>query len=385
MNDARKTKAQLIEELAELRLHVMVGEALKKGVIESAIDCVIVMDHEGKIVEFNPAAERTFGYTRQEVVGQSLSEKLIPPAHREQHEKGLRHFLVTGEGPVLGKRIEITALRADGTEFPVDLAIAAVAMDGPPVFTASLQDTTERSARERQERALQQMRQAIWSLDSTSQVQDILLALQRALKTIGIPHRVCGVNLIDDNGAEVRVVFHNLIEGEIWRSGDMIPKDVENIIAFQRGGTPVYRPDLLADNPFRDLHVVQRTRSIIDVPFTHGTLAFNSIEPNAFDGYIPVLEEIASVLSEAFRRLDNLQVQIQGQVMEGMVEGVLVVDTHGIITSTNSAFDAMFGYERGELNGQNVAVLNDLPEEENIRFSERVISQIKSEGFWRVL
>ena len=146
MNDARKTKAQLIEELAELRLHVMVGEALKKGVIESAIDCVIVMDHEGKIVEFNPAAERTFGYTRQEVVGQSLSEKLIPPAHREQHEKGLRHFLVTGEGPVLGKRIEITALRADGTEFPVDLAIAAVAMDGPPVFTASLQATTERSA-----------------------------------------------------------------------------------------------------------------------------------------------------------------------------------------------------------------------------------------------
>ncbi|MBI3007566.1 MAG: PAS domain S-box protein, partial [candidate division NC10 bacterium] len=75
------------------------------------------------MTEFNPAAEKTFGSTRAEVLGREMAEVIVPPALRESHRRGLAHYLATGQGPVLGKRLEMPAVRADGTEFPVELAI----------------------------------------------------------------------------------------------------------------------------------------------------------------------------------------------------------------------------------------------------------------------
>ena len=95
------------------------------------------------MVEFNPAAEKTFGYKREQVIGQELGNFIIPPSLRERHRHGMAHYLATGEGPVLGKRLELPALRADGTEFPVELAITRINTDGPPLFTAYLRDITE--------------------------------------------------------------------------------------------------------------------------------------------------------------------------------------------------------------------------------------------------
>ncbi len=123
---------------------VRASEARKSAILETALDCIITMDHEGNVVEFNPAAERTFGYSRDQVIGQELAKFIIPPPLRERHRTGMAHYLATGEGPVLGKRLELPALRADGTEFPVELAITRISTDGPPLFTAYLRDITER-------------------------------------------------------------------------------------------------------------------------------------------------------------------------------------------------------------------------------------------------
>jgi PAS domain S-box-containing protein len=102
---------------------------------------IITMDHEGKIVEFNPAAEQTFGRPRTEMVGRELAELIIPSALRQSHRRGLAHFLATGEGPILGRRIELQALHGEGSEFPVELAITPTALEGGPVmFTAHLRD-----------------------------------------------------------------------------------------------------------------------------------------------------------------------------------------------------------------------------------------------------
>ncbi|MFN2489605.1 MAG: diguanylate cyclase domain-containing protein [Actinomycetota bacterium] len=120
------------------------SEALKAAILESALDCIITSDHHGRIVDFNPAAERTFGCARDEVVGKELAETIVPPALRERHRKGIAHYLTTGEGPVLNRRIEVTALRADRTEFPIELAIHAIHLQGLPVFTAYLRDITAR-------------------------------------------------------------------------------------------------------------------------------------------------------------------------------------------------------------------------------------------------
>jgi PAS domain S-box-containing protein len=119
-------------------------EARKAAILDSALDCILTIDHQGLITEFNLAAERTFGYARNDVVGKELADIIIPPSLREQHRRGLARYLATGNTRVLGKRVEMTAVRADGSEFPVELAITRIPTDGPPSFTGYLRDITER-------------------------------------------------------------------------------------------------------------------------------------------------------------------------------------------------------------------------------------------------
>ena len=121
------------------------SEARKAAILDSALDCILTIDHEGLITEFNLAAERSFGYRRDEVVGKELADVIIPPSLREQHRRGFARYLATGDARVLGKRVEMTAVRADGSEFPVELAITRIPTDGPPSFTGYLRDITERN------------------------------------------------------------------------------------------------------------------------------------------------------------------------------------------------------------------------------------------------
>ena len=124
------------------------SEALKGAILQTALDCIITIDHEGNVIEWNAAAEKTFGYSRAEALGQELAELIVPPSLRERHRKGMEHYLGTGEGPVLDRRIEVRGLRADGGEFPVELAVTRIPSDGPPLFTAYLRDIKERKEAE---------------------------------------------------------------------------------------------------------------------------------------------------------------------------------------------------------------------------------------------
>ena len=117
------------------------------AVVEASLDSVITIDHHGRVIEFNAAAERTFGYERSAVLGREMAELIVPPRLREAHRRGLARYLATGEAAVLGQRIELMAVRADGTEFPVELAIIHLPGTKPPVFTGFVRDLSpQRSA-----------------------------------------------------------------------------------------------------------------------------------------------------------------------------------------------------------------------------------------------
>jgi PAS domain S-box-containing protein len=124
------------------------SEALKGAILEAALDCVVTIDDESRVVEWNPAAEQTFGYVREAALGQSMAKLIIPPELRKAHRRGLAHYLATGEGPMLGRRVEVEALRADGLRFPAELAITPTSVGGRTLFTAHLRDITERKAAE---------------------------------------------------------------------------------------------------------------------------------------------------------------------------------------------------------------------------------------------
>jgi PAS domain S-box-containing protein len=137
-------EGRLRQEETELKR----SEAHKAAILDSSLDCIVAMDHEGCITEFNPAAERTFGYDREIVVGKHLAEVIVPPSLREKHRTGFAHHLATGESRVLGRRVEMSALCADGREIPVEIAITRIQQDGPPSFTGYLRDITERKRNE---------------------------------------------------------------------------------------------------------------------------------------------------------------------------------------------------------------------------------------------
>jgi PAS domain S-box-containing protein len=112
-------------------------------IVAAALDGIITLDHQGQIIAFNPAAQRIFGYRDADVRGRDLGELVLPSPLREHFRHELAQYLATGEGPALGQQLEMTALRADGSQFPIGLAIIRIPTEGPPLFTAFVRDITE--------------------------------------------------------------------------------------------------------------------------------------------------------------------------------------------------------------------------------------------------
>ena len=146
-------------------------EMLYRGILDTALDCIITIGSGGHVLEFNPAAERVFGFSRDEAIGKELADLIIPPRMREQHRRGLAHYLQTGEGPVIGKRIEIAGVRKDGSEILVELTITALKIDREPLFTAYLRDITERVRNDRRRLAQYTVASLLagsWTLEEAS-------------------------------------------------------------------------------------------------------------------------------------------------------------------------------------------------------------------------
>jgi PAS domain S-box-containing protein len=124
------------------------SEARKRAILESSMDCVITIDHGGLIVDWNPAAEKAFAYSYEEAVGKDMADLIIPLRYREHHRRGLARYLAMGNGRILGNRIELSATRKDGSEFPVELTITRIELEGNPMFTGYLRDITVRKEAE---------------------------------------------------------------------------------------------------------------------------------------------------------------------------------------------------------------------------------------------
>lgn len=120
-----------------------------RDLMDSSLDAIIVIDDEGRITEWNRAAEGTFGWERSEAVGRRLADTIVPERYRDAHTKGLARFVATGEGPLLGRRIEIEALHRGGHEIPVELAILPRRTDQGHRFVAFIRDITHRRDAER--------------------------------------------------------------------------------------------------------------------------------------------------------------------------------------------------------------------------------------------
>jgi PAS domain S-box-containing protein len=164
--ELREPDERLLETMRELgsqvgqfvaRRHaeeaVHASESRLRAMLETALDAVVTMDHGGRVVGWNHAAETTFGYRADEVVGQEMAELIVPPSLRAAHRNGLARFLETERAVVLDKRVELTGMHKNGTEFPIELTITRIPLPGQPTFTGYLRDITERKQAEADLRA----------------------------------------------------------------------------------------------------------------------------------------------------------------------------------------------------------------------------------------
>lgn len=138
----------------EVEAALVQSEDRMRATINSALDCIIAINEGGEIIEFNPAAEICFGFSREAAIGQKMTDLIVPEHMREQHHKGMEHYLATGEGTVFGKRIELQAIRADGSEFPIEIAIEVVRGSEGAIFVAYLRDISEQKETEAKIREL---------------------------------------------------------------------------------------------------------------------------------------------------------------------------------------------------------------------------------------
>ncbi|MBY6032315.1 PAS domain S-box protein [Marinobacter daepoensis] len=131
---------------AKLERDAHVSERLKASLIDASLDALITIDKCGKVTDFSQSAETMFGWAKSELIGREMAARIVPPEYRDAHQKGFAHYLSTGEGPLIGQRIETFALKKNGDVFPVELALTAVRIDEEVFVTANIRDISDRKA-----------------------------------------------------------------------------------------------------------------------------------------------------------------------------------------------------------------------------------------------
>lgn len=164
-----------------------------RSVIDGAFDAIVTIDSEGLLVEFNPAAERIFGYKKEDVLGKSMSELIIPARYRNAHHAGHQEYKMSGIAHIFNQRIELVAMRADGSEFPIELTLTAVTDNNLSLVTGFIRDISE------QKKARQEIENFAY-YDSLTSLPNRRLLADRYQHAISISQRsktYCGLLFID--------------------------------------------------------------------------------------------------------------------------------------------------------------------------------------------
>jgi PAS domain S-box-containing protein len=236
LNGAVVAFADVTERLKAQRA-LAESEERKAAVLRSTLDSIISMDADGYVTEFNPAAEETFQYTRKEAVGRPLVELIVPEEYREAHIAGLRRYVETGEEHVIGKRLELPALRKDGSEFQAELTITRTDTAGAPTFTGVLRDITERKRSETErEQLIKALARSNQELDQFAYVASH--DLKAPLRGIANLSQWIEEDLGDKLGGENKSQME-MLRGRVHRMEALI----DGILQYSRAGRAKARPE----------------------------------------------------------------------------------------------------------------------------------------------
>jgi PAS domain S-box-containing protein len=233
------------------------SEAILSAMQRSALDAIVWMDHEGLVTSWNPAAETTFGYRPEDVMGRAVANLIIPEALRDAHRKGLARYLRSGEQKYLNQRIEMPAIDATGREFPIELTISAVDAD-PPVFVGFARDISARKTLEVDRQRLLEEAQnataardlllAVVSHDLRNSLNAVVISgatMQMALARVPIDERLASKTLqtILRAANQMRQLIGDLLDVAVMQSGRLsIEPTRQNVCSIVTEAVDLHRP-----------------------------------------------------------------------------------------------------------------------------------------------
>jgi diguanylate cyclase (GGDEF)-like protein/PAS domain S-box-containing protein len=218
-NYAREIQRKAIESA------LVDSEQVKSAILSAALDCIVSIDQDGTIISFNQAAEQTFGHKSADVIGKNLGEIIIPPEWRARPWLGIERFLATGENFLLNRRIELTAMRADGSTLPVELAVVPLSVRGERMFTAFIRDISDvkRSQAILKDNAMRYRQLVELSPEATFVYRDGKIALfnQAGSRMLGVPapEELLGRSIFDFVHPDYHSLFH--------RRGQLLPHQAQ--------------------------------------------------------------------------------------------------------------------------------------------------------------
>jgi PAS domain S-box-containing protein len=244
------------------------NEEHSRSIIERALDAFVSIDEEGRIWDWNLQAEAIFGWPRGEAVGRFLHETIIPPQYRESHLRGIRHLQATGEGPVLNKRIELTALRRNGEEFPVEIAIWPLRMRDRATFHAFISDITARKLAEARIQELHEtLRRRANQLEEANQdLEAFSYSVSHDLRA-PLRHVQGFIELLQESPALANDVSGRHYMTVIARAAEEMGRLIDALLAFSRTGRAKIQPAkinvrAMVDQVIEELQMETKGRAI---------------------------------------------------------------------------------------------------------------------------
>ena len=377
MNNAdypNKSREELLEEFERLRdtlealeardpvQELAVSEARYRALVEGSSDFIYVLDSEGRFTFANGQVDNLLGYSRQSIIGKHYSDILHPG-----DVQSLGHaFAERRTGDRATKRMEIRLRSSTGDTREVEMDVRHFSISASGLYRGSdfvgthgvARDITERKYIEKKRLVLQRVREAVWSMASADEINQVLQAIHQGLDTIGITFQHCAVNVVDMGEPPMLYTYSSVASSRLNKPFERMIGDTESyagtIAAIWRQAKPAYRRDLKEEDSYAEIERIVElygpVRSIVDVPFSFGTLTVNSAIADAFsDRDLSFFEELAEALSEGFRRMEDLQqLALSEQRYRTLVETpnfvVMLLDTEGNYLYVSPQIQEWLGY-----------------------------------------
>ncbi len=328
--EAGRERARAVAARLQVETALRESEERTRLIVDRALDAVITIDTDGHVTSWNPQAEVLFGWTRSDVIGRRLAEVIVPPQYRDAHEAGLARFRQTGQGTVLDRRIELTALHRDGRQFPVELAITALPVGGATVFSAFLRDITERKQAEQALASYAERLKILHDIDAAIIAADepvaIAAAVLRPLRDlIGVPRAIVNVFDVATGEAEwlAAVGRRRLRTGPGVRFPLALMGDLDGL---RRGEVQILDTHTLPPGPDADALLASGVHGYRVVPMIAGgeligALSFGGASAELSEVQLGIAREVAAQLAIALAQARlRERVKRQAEELEQRVE-----------------------------------------------------------------